>query len=235
MQKILEFDELNSTNTYVKEHASTLEDKTVVLANRQTSGRGRFERKWESDAGGLYFTIVLKPAKTDYLANLTQLMCLAVCEVINQKSGSRRAYIKWPNDVHAQQQKICGILSEAVLKDGQFYALALGAGVNVGQKTLASVSQPAVSLKMLGVNTDNKEILTSILDKFFELYDNVIENGFTVIREQYKNHFPALGRVITVGAGEKIEGVAKDVDDAGRLVLQDFEGKEHKVLTGEIL
>ncbi|MGB2578641.1 BirA family biotin operon repressor/biotin-[acetyl-CoA-carboxylase] ligase [Elusimicrobium simillimum] len=233
MHNILEFDELNSTNTYVKENAAALSDKTAVVALRQYSGRGRFDRTWVSDEGGLYFTLVLKPAKTDFLHNLTQLMCVSVCTAVN--AYGLKSYIKWPNDVHINKQKICGILSEAVIKDGKFYALALGTGINVGQAAVNGVNQSATSLKEQGVEVGRQDILNAVLNNFFSLYEDVINNGFAAISEQYRQLFPFLGTQVTLSAQGNITGLAAGISDLGELILLTPEGKEIKVLTGEII
>ena len=84
MRNILRFDELDSTVTYAKQHSHSLADKTIIIAKRQTAGRGRFDRKWDSQEGGLYLGIWLQPRKTDFLANLTQLTALSVCLVLRK-------------------------------------------------------------------------------------------------------------------------------------------------------
>ena len=84
MRNILRFDELDSTITYAKQHSHSLADKTIIIAKRQTAGRGRFDRKWDSQEGGLYLGIWLQPRKTDFLANLTQLTALSVCLVLRK-------------------------------------------------------------------------------------------------------------------------------------------------------
>ncbi|MBO4675101.1 MAG: hypothetical protein J5601_03320, partial [Elusimicrobiaceae bacterium] len=87
MENQVHFKEINSTNTYLKENFSTLADKTVVTADIQTAGRGRFSRQWISQKGGLYFSILLRPTKTDFIANLTQLMALSVCRAVEELGG----------------------------------------------------------------------------------------------------------------------------------------------------
>ncbi|MDR0645894.1 MAG: biotin--[acetyl-CoA-carboxylase] ligase [Elusimicrobiota bacterium] len=233
MYDIVEFGELASTNNYVKENSKVLKDKTIIVATRQTNGRGRFDRQWISEEGGLYFTIFLKPEKTDFLINLTQLMSVAVCRALNMFEVN--AYIKWPNDVLVRGEKICGILSEAVITNDKIEGLALGAGINVSQKNLDNINAPAVSLKTLGVNAEKKDLLNKILFEFFKFYDCVIQKGFIAIREEYINLFPAFGSFVKVGAGEHAAGIIKDIDAAGRLVLQDGKGIIRTVLTGEII
>jgi BirA family biotin operon repressor/biotin-[acetyl-CoA-carboxylase] ligase len=233
MPKIIELESVESTNNYVKENSAALEDKTTVVAARQTNGRGRFDRKWISQEGGLYFTIILKPEKTDFLINLTQLMSIAVCRTL--KTLGVNAQIKWPNDVLVSGKKICGILSESIIKDGNFAAVALGAGINVNQTDLKDINAPALSLKMLGVNADKKDLLNKILLEFFKFYDDVVQKGFVVIKEEYKNLFPAFGSFIKVSAGSDAAGIIKDIDNKGRLVLQTSAGAQKTILTGEII
>ncbi len=96
MRKILRFDELDSTNAYAKRNCSLTADQTIIVAKTQTAGRGRMSRTWLSQPGGLYFSVVLKPAQTDFLANLTQLMALSVCKTV--QTWGVNAWLKWPND-----------------------------------------------------------------------------------------------------------------------------------------
>ena len=166
MSNILYVETLDSTQTYLKAHFQELPDQTVVTANQQTAGRGRFDRRWESQPGGLYFSVLLKPTKTDFLANITQLMALCVCQAA-EKYGVQ-PNLKWPNDVQVAGKKICGILSEAIAQNGQIAALVVGAGVNVAQTDLSHVGQPAVSLRELGVNVAKEDFLHAILALFFQ-------------------------------------------------------------------
>ena len=94
---IHQFATLPSTNGYVKENAAILSHGDVVVAQTQTEGRGRQGRKWVSGPGGLYFTICLKPPGMAFLANMTQLLCLAICRAV--KGTGVKTELKWPNDV----------------------------------------------------------------------------------------------------------------------------------------
>jgi BirA family biotin operon repressor/biotin-[acetyl-CoA-carboxylase] ligase len=231
--KIIEFDKLDSTNNHAKKNAEKLEDKTVIVAAEQTNGRGRFDRKWLSDKGGLYFTLLLKPKNCLFLHNLTQLMCVAVCKTAREYEID--AYIKWPNDVHAGGKKLCGILGEGIIKGSEFYALTLGVGINAQQENMDGINQPAASFKTLGVRVSRKTILKKVLSRFFAPYKNLLESGFSVIREDYMSMFPFIGAKITISAERELKGIISKVDDDGRLVLKDSRGKEHHISAGEIL
>ena len=94
---IHEFDSLPSTNTYVKENVASLRHGDVVVAKIQTAGRGRLDRKWISKKGGLYFTIFLEHPPMAFIANMTQLLCLAICRAII--GTGIPVELKWPNDI----------------------------------------------------------------------------------------------------------------------------------------
>ena len=223
MRNILRFDELDSTITYAKQHSHSLADKTIIIAKRQTAGRGRFDRKWDSQEGGLYLGIWLQPRKTDFLAHLTQLTALSVCLVLRKLGAD--AWLKWPNDVLADGKKICGILSEAVASSSGFEGLVIGPGINVRQTDLSHVGQPAVSLKMLGIETDEETVMQHLLDTFFDRYEAVVARCFSVLRGEYLKFLPYIGKQVTIqyGAGPAV-GAVKTISPEGRLVLQTPQG-----------
>ncbi len=233
MSNILYFETLDSTQTYLKDHFRELDDKTVVTATSQTAGRGRFDRKWISEPGGLYFSILLKLQKTDFLANFTQLLALCICQAAEKYAIQPN--LKWPNDVQVSGKKLCGILSEVVTQNGQIAGLVIGAGVNVEQADLSHVGQPAVSLRELGVNVAKEDFLQDILDLFFQSYPAVTQEGFSVIRSAYQERFPFLGKQIVVKNGTSaLTGIAHDLSPSGTLLLQTKNGPQ-EILIGDLL
>lgn len=180
------------------------------------------DRKFISDDGGLYFSLLLKDAHLQFLPNITQLMALAVCNTL-QGLGAN-AFIKWPNDVYADGKKICGMLSEAVADTQGPQALIIGVGVNVLQEKL-EVGQPAVSLKMLGIAATPQSVLESILTQFFKQYQEVLKNGFEVIRADYLQRFPYIGKAVQIKNGVvDAQGIVQTISPEGKLVLQTPQG-----------
>ncbi len=233
MENLLYFEELDSTQTYLKEHASALHHGTVVCADRQTAGRGRYDRKWVSAQGGLYFSILLQPVKTDYLPNLTQLMALSVCCALEELDLSPA--LKWPNDVQVNGQKICGILSEALFTNPNCATVILGVGVNISQDGLDQVGQPATSLKELGAQADKLVLLSNVLDYFWKDYDNLLAHGFDTIRAAYLRRFAALGKPISVRNGtQTISGTAEDISPRGTLLLRSA-GQLKEIYIGDVI
>lgn len=233
MSNILYFETLDSTQTYLKQHFNDLDDQTVVTADTQTAGHGRFDRRWDSQPGGLYFSVLLKPTKTNFLANVTQLMALCVCQAA-EKYGLQ-PNLKWPNDVQVSGKKLCGILSEAIAQNGQIACLIVGAGINVAQKDLSHVGQPAVSLRELGVHVAKEDFLQTLLDLFFQLYPAVMAEGFPIMRPAYLERFPFLGKQIAVKNGTSVlSGIVHDLSPRGTLLLQTKNGLQ-EILIGDVI
>ena len=233
MSRLLHLTEVNSTNTYLKTRQANLPHATVVYADCQTAGRGRYDRAWVSQEGGLYFSVLLKPPYNLFLSNLTQLMALSICQALETYGLSPA--IKWPNDVQINQQKISGILSEAVFDKTAFEAVVLGVGINVNQDDVKHVGQPATSLKALGVQTSREEVLENVLRFFWQGYPALCEKGFETIRAEYIKRFAALGKEITVKDGEKtISGLAEGISPRGTLLLRTPQGLQ-EIYIGDIL
>ena len=238
--KFVFLEEIDSTNKYVKENLEELADKTVVYANSQTAGRGRMQRVWNSNSGGnIYATIVLKPSieLKDVYSNLTQYLSMVLAEIFEEYNISPS--IKWPNDVRINGKKISGILAESVIDKGELKGIVLGFGVNLNCKKedLDKIDQPATSLNLeTGMKIDREIFLKKVIDKFCLRYNKFIEEGFLLIREDYKKRAEFLNMPITVRVFDsEISGIAKDITDNGALKIVDKNNKEHVLLIGDIL
>ena len=131
------FSETESTNDVARDWAiAGAPEGAVVTADRQTRGRGRRERKWESPAGtGLYVSFVLRPGwlakKAPDLAIVAGMAAFHALE----KAGVKNLRVKWPNDILANGRKICGVLVEPRIGEGRIEFAVVGIGINVGQGT----------------------------------------------------------------------------------------------------
>lgn len=233
MSRLLHLYKVDSTNSYLKTRQDALPHATVVYADCQTAGRGRYDRTWVSQAGGLYFSVLLKPPYNPFLPNLTQLMALSICQALEQFSLTPT--IKWPNDVQINGQKISGILSEAVFDKTVFQAVVLGVGINVNQTDLEHVGQPAISLKLAGVQTTRETVLENVLHFFWQDYPALCEKGFEAIFAAYTKRFAALGKEITVKDGDKtICGTAEGISPRGTLLVRTAQGLK-EIYIGDVL
>ena len=226
MFKILFFKKLNSTNSKAK---SVLKPNLVVVAEEQTSGKGRFKRKWSSQKGGLYASIVLKiEDKPQYL---TFIAALSVYKAVKDVYGLKTT-IKWPNDLIYNKKKLCGILTETLL--GKEKLAIVGIGINTNNKIPSSLKSKAISLSNIsGKKINNERLLKSLL-KHFEKYYSILKNKeySKIISDWKKNSF--LGSKVKVKTlGKKYSGTAFDVDKDCFLVIKDKE-KKIKIKEGDI-
>ena len=238
---IVTLEEIPSTNSYALEHISAFDDKSIVFAPHQSSGRGRFDRHWVcDDSENIYMSIILKPENvTNYpFPNLTQYLSVVVCKVL-EREFSLKPSIKWPNDILVENAKISGILAESCMVNNKIEGIVLGLGLNVNlrKETLDNIDQNATSIGVLtGQQYDVEKILIKICDEFFENYDAFIQGGFEYIKTEYINRCGFLGKNILIReAGEKKPYFAKSIDDEGLLVVVDELNNECKIITGDVL
>ncbi len=238
---VITLDEVHSTNSWALENILCLDDKTIIFTTNQTSGRGRYNRKWICDnSENIYTSIVLKPENTDNYPyqNLTQYLSVILCKFL-ETEFNLNPQIKWPNDILVNGAKISGILAETHMNNNKVEGIVLGLGLNVNMKddTLSSIDQKATSLySILNKNFDCEIILRKLSDEFFEDYDKFIKEGFKFIKADYIKRCGFLGKNITVKEqGKSIGYFAKSIDDNGLLLAIDENNNECKIITGDIL
>ena len=232
--------EVDSTNEYVKQHITELEDMTAVYASKQNSGHGRLGRKWiDTGDNNLYMTLVLKPFKdlNPLYANFTQYLSVTLAMLLEEEYDLK-TQIKWPNDVLVNGKKIAGILAEGTTIGGEFQGLALGIGVNLNtpKNILKTIDKPATSLFCETGEIVNCEIfLEKLLSKFCLLYDSFINNGFVSVKDFYTERAFFLGKEISINVlGTIHKGVAENITDNGSLILN--ENNERNIyFIGDIL
>lgn len=244
MVKIIHKKEITSTNTWSKENIFDLADRTIVVADKQTCGRGRFSRKWISEnSDNIYMSFVLKPVNKNGsfsdlpLANLTQYLAVSVLEVLEKYNI--KPQLKWPNDILVNGKKISGILAELVIKNAEFKGLVLGLGLNLNMADdeLKQIDKPATALNLEIGHKVNKEIvLQDIIAKFFENYEKFLQEGFMSIRDKYLRHFYLLNENVKINFEFNfVEGKIINVDEKGFLILQTLDGKTQEISVGDIL
>ncbi|BHH83784.1 biotin--[acetyl-CoA-carboxylase] ligase [Desulforhopalus sp. 52FAK] len=230
--QIYYFDSLASTMSKAKEVARQgAPDQSVVLADYQKEGRGRMQRIWFSDRGGLYFTLILRPeipATSAFLMNF--ITSTALVETIREQTGLD-ARVKWPNDILIGESKLSGMLSELEASEELVSFVNIGIGINVNNDPTKK-EKTATSLKNeLGREVKRRDLLTGFLDRLAVRLDN-LQTGNAV--EEWKKYTMTIGRQVKiVTLKETAEGKAIDVDDSGALMLQQDDGTVKKIIYGD--
>lgn len=227
--KVINFDIITSTNQYIKEQYKNLEPFTIINANKQTNGRGRVDRKWESIEGkNLTFSIYLKPK---ILPEKLPLLSLVIgASIYNVLSKYINCLIKWPNDIIVNDKKIAGILVESIYSN-KLEALVAGIGININQVQFSNDLKNKATSLFIETNTEyNKNI---ILDEFIKEFD-LLYNDFIIGNNQFvnicKEHNYLLNKEINYNGS-----IAKivDISEEGKLII-DVNGKQEQLFFGEI-
>ncbi|CAB5099974.1 Biotin operon repressor / Biotin--protein ligase (EC (EC (EC (EC [Olavius algarvensis associated proteobacterium Delta 3] len=204
---------------------------TVVVADRQTRGRGRLTRAWQSDTGGLYVTVVTRPALAPMeVARITFAVSLELARTFNTGCGVD-ARVKWPNDILVDGRKLVGILSEMEGEADRVNYLNIGVGINVNNNPTRREPN-AVSLKELtGKTMSRKNILADFLDRFRHRLDKGLDSE---VIQEWKTCTDTIGRRVRVETVRGVfEGTAMDVDQNGALVLGLDDGSRQRVIYGD--
>lgn len=236
--KIYAFDEISSTNAKLRSLAIQGADEgTVVIAQTQRKGRGRFDRVWQSPKGGVYLSLLLRPkAPLEKTSLLTYVAALAVTHTI--RSFNLPACIKWPNDVLVHQKKIAGILLESETRDAHVSYVIVGIGVNLNTNLAhlkADVRTNATSVQQEhGFPIDYDEFLTTFLHQFDHFYRLFSLGRSDQIIDAWKQQSDTLGKRIKIQTmNDMIQGTAVDVDESGFLLLKTAEGTTVRVTSGD--
>jgi BirA family biotin operon repressor/biotin-[acetyl-CoA-carboxylase] ligase len=233
------FEEIDSTNTYLRERAREgAPEGLVAVADHQTAGRGRLQRRWESPPGSnLLTSVLLRPdCDADDLHLCTTAMALAAADACREVAGVDVTF-KWPNDLLVGEAKLAGILAEAEFAGPTPPAVVVGIGINVswpgppeaGGTCLEDVGESAQPV-------DRKVLLDHLLYALAprrEMLDDA--PGRRVLTDEVRRRCSTLGRRVRVSlADEELTGVAHGIDASGRLVIETETGLR-TVTAGDVM
>lgn len=233
------FPSLFSTNLWLKEHAGECSHGTVILANHQDGGRGRFDRIWRSPADkNLYLSILLQPhgLSMEQWPHLTQVAAITLGKLYHELGVD--VHVKWPNDLLWNKHKMCGILSERTTRAGQ-PALVLGIGINVnsGAEDFEGLDRLAASLSIaIGHPLNREAFLREYLRRLEESFAQFIEFGIGPWLAEWramKNFIGSRARVVLLT--ETIHGIVQGIrDDGSLLFLPDGKDEPMIVYSGDL-
>lgn len=215
-------------------------DGTVVIADQQSSGKGRMGRYWVSPPGvNLYLSVILRPdIQLRHATQMTFLTAVAVAEAI-EASGPFSPRLKWPNDVLLNGKKIAGLLNELNAETEQIHYMILGVGVNLNMAMSqfpTDLRTPATSLLVEGDrNIPRLEFARNLLQRIDALYTRFLVDGFAPVLAAWEERCDMLGRRVEVDYHHRqLIGVVKGLDEAGALLLALPDGGEERVLAGDV-
>lgn len=240
-REIIRLDCIDSTNTYLMSLAAEgAQEGLVVIADRQTAGRGRRGRSFQSTEGlGLYMSVLVRPDLPAIdVPELTAWTAVAVCNGIEAAFG-KRPQVKWINDIIADSRKLGGILTELDLKpDGTLSHVVIGIGINANHRREdfdPELQDMAISLSQwLGGKGYRDRCVAHILDALDAMYRQ-FPHGRQAFLGQYRTDCVTLGQKVRVLVGNAATpAVAEDIDDHFRLRVRYEDGSVAALDAGEV-
>ena len=243
-KEIYYFPELKSTNIIAKEktlhRAEGINEGTLIIAERQSAGKGRLGRKWFSPAGGIWLSIILYPQLSpSYISRITLMTAVAVVKAI-KICTQIESQIKWPNDILINEKKVCGILTEMSAELDIINWVVVGIGINANidhQDFPEDIQKNTISLKeILGKKVLRVKLVQTFLQEFEKYYESLKRREFSSILKEWKLYSHTLGKKIRVDMGERIiTGEAMDINEEGALILKKGDGELVEIISGTII
>ena len=236
---VLLLENTESTHFFMREEAFRLKDYSVVIADSQTAGRGRHERKWISPPSkNLYFNILL-PLKTlplKYAPSFMQVAAITISEIF-QEMGADSIHVKWPNDIWSNKEKLGGMVSEILSVQGN-YKMSLGIGLNINTtiEDLSVIDRPTTSLSILLKRKIHRDVLLNkILAALKNAFTVFLEKQLTPWIEAWKEMDAFIGKPSRITEGNKsISGKVLDIASDGSLIFEKSDGEIISVYSGDL-
>ena len=231
-------DDVGSTNDEVRSLAEAgAPDRTVLVARRQLTGRGRRGRQWASPEGTLYCSVLVRPGGT--LARVGQfsfVTALAVADAVGTVAPAAAVQLKWPNDVLVDGAKISGILLESADdRDGRAAWVIIGTGINLTSHPPATETPATDLANVTGAAPAIADVLSAYLGAIDRYYASWSAGDFAAIRAAWLDRAIGEGQPIRVRtARETLVGRFTALDDTGALILDLDDGGRRIITAGDI-
>lgn len=236
------FDQVHSTNTLAKELAAAgAPGGTILIADRQTGGRGRLGRSFLSPGDvGIYLSAIIRPdCPPQSLMHLTCAVAVAMCDAVEAAFGFRPG-IKWTNDLVVGTKKLGGILTELSLnpRTGLVDWAVLGIGINCRQSEQhfdESIRSMACSARMIvGRDVDRNRLASEMIRALERMEQNLLA-GRQAMLGRYRLDCITLGQQISILRGDDVShGTALDIDPEGALIVRLDSGEIRTINSGEV-
>lgn len=239
-KEVLYFDTIDSTNTKAQELAEKgYPSGTLVVADKQESGKGRRGRSWVSPSGtGIFMTLMIKPdINPNNASMLTLVAALAVAKAITSVTGEE-AMIKWPNDIVVNGKKVCGILTEMNAQFDYINHIVVGIGINVHNESFPEeISQMASSLMIEagGKRFHRAQIIAETMSYFEQYYDTFLKTqDLSALVREYDELLVNRNKSVRVlDPKELFDGKAMGITPKGELIVDTWESRK-LVSSGEV-
>jgi len=236
------FESIDSTQNQAMKMVSDVDDGTIIIAEKQTSGKGRSGRKWISPKGGIWFSIVMHPKFDISVITLFPLASSLALSYAIEKTLGIKSELKWPNDITIKGKKVAGMLVDASIESNKIERLILGVGINfnVDVKQIEKILKDTPNFYGIASLSDqNKSIkpvslLQAFLIELEQVYNLLNSGDSKKIIKEWTKRSSTIGLNVELNTDDgKIKGIAVKIDDDGALVISENK-KNIRVTSGDI-
>jgi len=243
-QQAYYFDSIDSTQSQaMKMINESKKEGTIIIAEKQTGGRGRSGRQWISPKGGIWFSIILHPKFDISNTTLFPIASSLALSIAIQKTCKISTELKWPNDLTIKGKKLAGMLIDASFESNKIENLVLGVGINfnVNVKEIEKVLKKTPNFYGVSSLNDQKnktsqiELIQSFLLELEKVYEELNNNQIKKIITEWTKRSSTIGKKVEMNTlNGKISGKAIKIDEDGGLIIKD-KNKTNKVFAGDIV
>jgi BirA family transcriptional regulator, biotin operon repressor / biotin---[acetyl-CoA-carboxylase] ligase len=243
-QQAYYFDSIESTQTQALKMAEDENNNgVIVVAEKQTGGKGRSGRKWVSPKGGLWFSIILHPKFDISITTLFPIASALALSIALEKTFKISPELKWPNDLTIKSKKLAGILVDVSLESNKIKNIVLGVGINfnVNVKEIEKALKDTPNFYGLTSLSEQKkgvkpvELVQSFLIELEKIYKLLENKQVSKIISEWTKRSSTIGKNIKLNTKEEeIKGKAIKIDNDGALVVSD-KGKIKRIIAGDII
>lgn len=238
--KLYIFKEVMSTNTVAKFFAeNNAPNGLVVISEKQTNGKGKSGKQWESPLGGVWLSIILEPPINQKKTPIITLATGLAVEKTFERMGIKDGEIKWPNDVLINGKKVCGILTEAIAKINAIEHIIIGVGIDVNidvEGLPEHVKERTISLKnVAGKEFDENEVIRIFLEEFEKIYEDLLNENYEKILKEWRKKSYSIGKKVEIRTpfSKSYDGYIVGINSDGILIVEKEDGTLEKVISGE--
>jgi len=243
-KRIYYFDTIDSTQNFaIKLGSKPQENGSLVVAHKQTHGRGRLSRKWVSPSDGIWFSLVLHPEFEISAATLFPMVSSLALAISIEKVLKVKPKLKWPNDLTLNGKKVAGILVDVSVESGKIDYLVVGVGINFKinphevEKAIKGIENyyGVATLVEKNDKTPPVKLIQTFLYELEKLYEMVLRGNSEYLIKEWTKRSSSIGKIVTVlSPAGMIRGKAVRIDKDGALVVSS-KGKSQRMLVGDVM
>ena len=243
-KRVYYFEEIDSTQNFAEQIAlDEKENGTIVIAEKQTAGKGRLDRKWTSPKGGIWFSLIIHPKFDVSTSTLVPIAGAVALAKAIKNTLNIDVSVKWPNDITLNGKKVAGMLVDASFQANNIDYLILGIGINFDIDAKKIEKRLSKSANFYGVNslrkkddiTPPKILLREFLVQFEKILIQLNKGEKTKIVKEWTKKADKIGKKISINTSDgKISGVAQGIDNDGALKLKTSKGIK-KIFVGDVV